>query len=76
MYCSVADTGAGMSGEVRARALEPFFSTKGVQRTGLGLSIAHGIVGQHGGELSIESAEGRGTTVVLALPVEQEIEST
>ena len=76
VYCSVADTGAGMSGEVRARALEPFFSTKGVQRTGLGLSIAHGVIRQHGGVFSIESIEGRGTTVIVALPVAQEIDST
>ena len=70
--CSVADTGVGMSEAVRARALEPLFTTKGLQRLGLGLSVAHGIIQQHRGELRIESAEGRGTTVTVSLPVAQE----
>jgi hypothetical protein len=72
VHCSVADTGVGMSGEVQAQALEPFFTTKGLQRTGLGLSIAHGVIRQHGGVVSVESVEGRGTTVIFALPVAPE----
>jgi signal transduction histidine kinase/CheY-like chemotaxis protein len=64
----VADTGIGMSEAVRLRAHEPFFTTKGVKATGLGLSVAYGIVRSHGGELHIESAEGRGTRVTLSLP--------
>jgi GAF domain-containing protein/CheY-like chemotaxis protein/anti-sigma regulatory factor (Ser/Thr protein kinase) len=67
VYCAVADTGIGMSPEVRRRAVEPFFTTKGVQATGLGLSVAHGIVQRHGGAMTIESAEGTGTTVTLRL---------
>lgn len=67
--CSVADTGAGMPEEVRRHALEPFFTTKGPHSTGLGLSVTHGIVQRHGGELDIESAEGRGTTVQIRLPM-------
>lgn len=67
--CAVADTGVGMSLEIQRRALEPFFTTKGVKSTGLGLSVAYGIAERHGGELSIESHEGRGTTVTLRLPV-------
>ena len=66
--CAVSDTGVGMSPEVQGRALEPFFTTKGVKATGLGLSVAYGIVERHGGDLTIESAEGRGTTVTLRLP--------
>ena len=65
---AVGDTGVGMSDEVRRRAHEPFFTTKGVKATGLGLSVAYGIARRHGGELTIASAEGGGTTVVVQLP--------
>jgi CheY-like chemotaxis protein len=57
-----------MSGEVRHRALEPFFTTKGPHNTGLGLSVAHGIVQRHRGELEIRSAAREGTVVALRLP--------
>jgi CheY-like chemotaxis protein len=64
----VGDTGTGMSEHVRLKAHEPFFTTKGVKATGLGLSVAYGIVRSHGGELALDSREGRGTTVTLTLP--------
>lgn len=67
VHCSVADTGVGMSEEVRRRALEPFFTTKGPKNTGLGLSINSRIIRRHGGELTIESAEGQGTAVTFSL---------
>ena len=57
-----------MSPEVQRRALEPFFTTKGVKSTGLGLSVNYGIIRHHGGDLTIDSAEGRGTIVTLTLP--------
>ncbi len=66
---SVADNGTGMSQEVKARAFDPFFTTKGVKSTGLGLSVTHGIVQRHGGEIALESEEGKGTTVTVRLPV-------
>ncbi|MET4717531.1 signal transduction histidine kinase/CheY-like chemotaxis protein [Bradyrhizobium japonicum] len=67
---SVADTGIGMDEFTLARAVEPFFSTKGVGRgTGLGLSMVHGLASQLGGALTIRSAVGAGTTVELWLPV-------
>ena len=67
---AVADTGTGMDPETLARAVEPFFSTKGVGRgTGLGLSMVHGLAAQLGGGLTLESAPGRGTTAFLWLPV-------
>ncbi|KQT35199.1 hypothetical protein ASG29_03545 [Sphingomonas sp. Leaf412] len=67
---SIVDTGVGMDEETRARAIEPFFSTKGIGKgTGLGLSMAHGLAAQLGGALTIDSAPGRGTTVDLWLPV-------
>ncbi len=58
----VADSGAGMSPEVRDRCMEPFFTTKGVgEGTGLGLSIAHGIAREFGMTLGVTSAEGKGS---------------
>jgi PAS domain S-box-containing protein len=66
---SVADTGAGMSPETAARAIEPFFSTKGIGKgTGLGLSMVHGLASQLGGALTIQSRVGMGTNVELWLP--------
>jgi PAS domain S-box-containing protein len=66
---SVADTGAGMDETVLARAVEPFFSTKGVGKgTGLGLSMVHGLALQLGGAITIQSRPGLGTNVELWLP--------
>ncbi|BAU88779.1 PAS/PAC sensor hybrid histidine kinase [Methylorubrum populi] len=66
---SVADTGAGMDAATLARAVEPFFSTKGVGKgTGLGLSMVHGLASQLGGALTIRSKPGLGTNVELWLP--------
>jgi PAS domain S-box-containing protein len=67
---SVADTGIGMEESTLARAVEPFFSTKGVGKgTGLGLSMVHGLASQLGGALTISSKRGLGTNVELWLPV-------
>jgi PAS domain S-box-containing protein len=67
---SVADTGTGMDEATLARAVEPFFSTKGVGRgTGLGLSMVHGLAAQLGGALTLDSREGEGTVAALWLPV-------
>ncbi len=66
---SVADTGTGMDEITRARAIEPFFSTKGIGKgTGLGLSMVHGLALQLGGALTIRSRPGLGTNVELWLP--------
>ena len=65
----VADTGIGMAPDVRNRAVEPFYSTKGIGKgTGLGLSMVHGLVAQLGGAMAIDSAPGAGTRVDLWLP--------
>src|SRR5207249_1833450 len=64
----VADTGVGMSDEVRRRCLEPFFSTKGQQGSGLGLSLVHALIERHRGTLKIESRPGAGTTISLRFP--------
>lgn len=67
---SVADKGEGMDANVLARAVEPFFTTKGIGKgTGLGLSMIHGLASQSGGELRLHSQLGQGTTVELWLPV-------
>ncbi|OAN58475.1 PAS domain S-box protein [Sphingomonas sp. TDK1] len=66
---SVADTGVGMDAETRARAVEPFFSTKGIGKgTGLGLSMVHGLAQQLGGGIRITSSPWQGTDVELWLP--------
>ncbi|HSR13444.1 MAG TPA: ATP-binding protein, partial [Thermodesulfobacteriota bacterium] len=68
LQISISDNGNGISPEDRARIFEPFFSTKR-KGTGLGLSIVHQIVEQHGGDISVESREGEGTTFRISLPV-------
>ncbi|WP_137127135.1 ATP-binding protein [Roseomonas sp. HF4] len=69
------DTGEGMSPTVRERAFEPFFTTKARgQGTGLGLSQVFGFVRQIGGHVAIQSAEKRGTTVTLYLPLGSAVE--
>jgi CheY-like chemotaxis protein len=66
---SVADTGDGMDEATLARALEPFFTTKGVGKgTGLGLSMVHGLTAQSGGAMDIASKVGEGTVISLWLP--------
>ena len=66
----ITDTGRGMSADVRARAAEPFFSTKPRgQGAGLGLSMARGFADQSGGALRIDSEPGKGASVALWLPV-------
>ncbi len=66
---SVADSGTGMDADTIARAIEPFFSTKGLGKgTGLGLSMVHGLVTQLGGTLTLSSKPGLGTEVELWLP--------
>ena len=67
---SVIDRGVGMDSETLARAMEPFFTTKGVGKgTGLGLSMVHGLAEQSGGRFFLESTPGKGTEASLWLPV-------
>ncbi len=68
---SVTDTGPGIPDEIRTRIFDPFFTTKEVGKgTGLGLSICHGIIEEHGGDLSMESpaVDGRGARFTMILP--------
>jgi len=68
MRLSVADTGSGMDPEALRRIFEPYFSTKATG-TGLGLTIAKRNVELHGGRIHVESSPGKGTTVVIELPI-------
>jgi PAS domain S-box-containing protein len=70
---AVSDTGTGMDAETLARAVEPFFSTKGIGKgTGLGLSMIHGLAAQLGGTLELASTVGVGTTIEMWIPVAKE----
>src|SRR5207253_3760413 len=67
---SVQDTGAGISRDNIKKIYDPFFTTKAVGKgTGLGLSVSYGIVQEHGGNISVESKPGVGTSFRLELPL-------
>ncbi|HET6586553.1 MAG TPA: ATP-binding protein [Oleiagrimonas sp.] len=69
VWLAVADTGAGMSEEIRRKAFEPFYTTKPMGKgTGLGLSTIHGYVLQSNGQVSIDSEPGHGTTIHIRMP--------
>jgi signal transduction histidine kinase len=65
----VTDTGKGMSEEACQRCFEPFFSTKGTNGAGMGLSIAYGVVHKYKGAIKAESRLGKGTTMTIWLPI-------
>jgi PAS domain S-box-containing protein len=66
----IRDTGKGMSMEIQKKIFDPFFTTKPVgEGTGMGLSIVHGIIRDHNGEIAINSNEGQGSEFTLNLPI-------
>lgn len=70
VMASIADTGTGISDENMAKIFEPFFTTKRVgEGTGLGLWVSYGIVQSFGGDITVESAPGVGTTFSVVLPL-------
>ncbi len=70
VYISIADSGTGMSEDVQKKIFEPFFTTKEATRSGLGATLAYGIVKKHGGEIKVFSTLKRGTTFIIKLPTE------
>ncbi len=69
LVVEISDNGIGIAPENVAKIYDPFYTTKGVGRgTGLGLAVSYGIVQEHSGHISVESAPGRGTTFRIALP--------
>lgn len=71
---TVTDVGKGIKEEHKSRIFEPFFTTKDVgSGTGLGLSVSHGIINKIGGSISVESAEGEGTSFIIQLPTKNNI---
>ena len=68
----VEDDGAGIPQVIRNRIYDPFFTTKGPQSSGLGLSVSYGIITRHQGTLTVESIEGNGTTFIVTLPLSED----
>jgi two-component system cell cycle sensor histidine kinase/response regulator CckA len=68
---SISDTGIGMDSQVLSRVFEPFFTTK-EHGTGLGLATSYGIIKENGGDLSVESTPGKGTTFYIELPITEQ----
>ena len=73
----MADTGVGIPRDVLPLIFEPFFTTKPAGKgTGLGLSLAKRIIKDHGGEIGVESVEGKGTTILIRLPIYEQGQSS
>jgi signal transduction histidine kinase len=70
VFIDVTDDGAGISEETIAKIFEPYFTTKDFS-SGLGLTLVFKIIKEHGGEITVKSREGEGTTFTLSLPIPQ-----
>jgi signal transduction histidine kinase/FixJ family two-component response regulator len=66
---TIADSGTGMTPEVKSRLFDPFFTTKGKGGTGMGMAVSFGIIRRHNGSIDVESEPGRGTTFRITLPI-------
>ena len=70
----LADQGTGIAPDVIEKVFEPFFTTKDIgQGTGLGLSVTYGIIKEHGGEIRVESGQGRFTRFIISLPLSRPV---
>ncbi|MBT6230518.1 MAG: response regulator [Candidatus Scalindua sp.] len=68
LFISISDTGKGMTKEVKYHIFDPFFTTRCPEGTGLGMSMAYGIITRHGGKIEVESDLGKGSTFTLQFP--------
>jgi two-component system, cell cycle sensor histidine kinase and response regulator CckA len=66
--CTIRDYGVGIAPEHLGKILEPFFTTKGYQRAGMGLSSSYGVIKRHGGTITVESQPGQGACFTVTLP--------
>jgi len=66
---TIADSGTGMTPEVKSRLFDPFFTTKGRGGTGMGMAVSFGIIRRHNGTIDVESEHGQGTTFRISLPL-------
>ena len=66
---SVSDTGSGIRDDIRRKVFLPMFSTKGASGTGIGLAVVKKIMEEHGGQVRVVSAAGKGTTFILQFPL-------
>ena len=72
VFVSISDTGTGMKKNIQEKLFDPFFTTKTGVGTGLGMSMAYGIITRHGGKIDVESEEGKGSTFTIRLPMSEE----
>ncbi|MCA1557110.1 MAG: response regulator [Acidobacteria bacterium] len=76
VYVSISDSGGGIEPKYLKRIFDPFFTTKPVgEGTGLGLSVTYSIIERHGGTIEVESTVGRGTSFVIAIPVNTHVKT-
>ena len=76
IYLSITDSGIGIPEENLQRIFQPFFTTKGLKSSGLGLSSSYGIIQKHHGEMTVRSIPGRGTTFTIILPRAEALRKT
>jgi len=66
---AISDNGIGIKDDVKDKIFDPFFSTKGVKRSGLGMSLSYSIMARYDGEILVDSCVGKGTTMRLKMPI-------
>ena len=77
IHVSIADSGRGMSEEIRKQIFEPFLTTKEMGKgSGLGLAISYNIISQHNGKIIVNSEAGKGTEFILYLPIKQAVDNS
>jgi len=76
VFVNISDTGKGMSENVKKHIFDPFFTTRTPEGTGLGMSMAYGIMNRHGGKIKVESELGSGSTFKLQFPIQTKVAKT